>query len=437
MNSQMKQTPWQSCDCETVQLLPANAVSQTPCSRAPGGIVAANDAFAERLQLRPGRLGAAGMVLVSGFGAFSLPYIASTLLANRSVSPGVTIVDLLPYLLIIGVTVGAVFAVRRTNKARRPRLATQQIAQYRLIGLLGSGGMGEVYLAEHRLLQRPCAIKLIRPERSGDAQILARFEREVRMTARLSHWNTVEIFDYGRTDDGTFYYVMEYLPGMSLEELVQAHGPQPAERVVHLLRQACEALREAHSIGLIHRDIKPANLFAAQRGGIFDVVKLLDFGLAKPVAEVPCARLTQEGALSGTPLFMSPEQANGLDDIDGRSDIYSLGAVAYMLLTGRPPFERNCALEVLIAHARDEVTPPSELSPDVPADLERIVLRCLAKQPEDRYQDMGGLEQAFARCAAADRWTQSCAARWWEENAQGSPPSNRLEGLLGGLQQAC
>src|SRR5262245_37899763 len=203
--------------------------------------------------------------------------------------------------------------------------------------------MGEVYLAEHRMLKRPCAVKLIRPERAGNPKVLARFEREVQMTARLSHWNTVEIYDYGRTDDGTFYYVMEYLPGLSLEALLERHGLQPPERVVHLLRQVCQALREAHAVGLIHR------------------------GLVKPVAELGPARLTQEGAISGTPLFMSPEQARGVDDLGARSDISSLGAVAYALLTGRPPFERTNPLEVIFAHARDEVVPPSRQRPEVPA----------------------------------------------------------------------
>src|SRR5262249_37677439 len=192
--------------------------------------------------------------------------------------------------------------------------------QYGLVEPLGKGGMGEVYLAEHRMLKRPCAVKLIRPEQAGDPHVLARFEREVQMTARLSHWNTVEIYDYGRAEDGTFFYVMEYLPGLSLDDLLQRYGPLPAERVIHILRQACQGLREAHSIGLIHRDIKPGNIFAAQRGGLFDVVKLLDFGLVKPVAEISAARLTQEGGISGTPLFMSPEQARGLNELDGRSD---------------------------------------------------------------------------------------------------------------------
>jgi len=289
--------------------------------------------------------------------------------------------------------------------------------------------MGEVYLAEHRMLKRPCAVKLIRAEHAGDPRVLARFEREVRTTAQLSHWNTVEIFDYGRTEDGALYYVMEYLPGLNLEDLLQRHGPLPAERVIHLMRQTCHGLSEAHATGLIHRDIKPGNIFAAQRGGRYDVVKLLDFGLVKPVAEIPSARLTQEGAISGTPLFMSPEQARGLVEIDARSDIYSLGAVAYALLIGRPPFERTNPLEVMIAHAHDDVTPPSELRADVPADLERVILRCLAKMPEDRFQDTDSLEQALAECAAADQWTHSHAARWWLENEPTEEPrENRVDG---------
>jgi serine/threonine-protein kinase len=326
-------------------------------------------------------------------------------------------VGLVQHLLVMAVAaVAAVFGTHLINALRREAFEARQLGQYRLVQLLGAGGMGEVYLAEHRMLKRPCAVKLIRPEQAGDPHVLARFEREVQMTARLSHWNTIEIFDYGRTEDGTFYYVMEYLPGLSLEDLLQRHGPLPAGRVVHLLRQTCQGLREAHAIGLIHRDIKPGNVFAAQRGGLYDVAKLLDFGLVKPLAEIPSARLTHEGAISGTPLFMSPEQARGLGDLDARSDIYSLGAVAYTLLTGRPPFERTNAFEVMIAHARDDVVPPSRLQSDVPADLERVILRCLAKNPGDRFQDADCLEQALAECAASDQWTQALAARWWQEN---------------------
>ena len=200
--------------------------------------------------------------------------------------------------------------------------------------------MGEVYLAEHQLLKRPCAIKLIRPDRAGDPRALARFEREVRTTARLSHPNTVEIYDYGRTEDGTFYYVMEYLSGLSLADLVERHGPLPPGRAIYLLRQACGALAEAHAAGLVHRDLKPANIFAARRGGLHDVAKLLDFGLVLPTAE-PVAPPSSAGTatIAGSPLYMAPEQATGDARPDARSDLYGLGAVAYYLLTGRAPFE--------------------------------------------------------------------------------------------------
>jgi serine/threonine-protein kinase len=353
--------------------------------------------------------------------------IAPTLLAvgmmwvYPQVAAVTTPIDFVRNMLVLGVSgVAAIFGTHLINALRREVLEAKQLGQYRLVSLIGTGGMGEVYLAEHRMLKRPCAIKLIHPDRAGDPQVLARFEREVRMTARLSHWNTVEIFDYGRTEDGTFFYVMEYLPGLSLEDILQRHGPLPAERVIHLLRQTCQGLREAHSIGLIHRDIKPANLFAAQRGGLYDVAKVLDFGLVKAVAEIPSARLTQDGAISGTPLFMSPEQASGIGGVDARSDIYSLGAVGYMLLCGRPPFDRRSPLEVLIAHARDEVVPPSQLKSDIPADLEKVILRCLAKKREDRYQNAEALEQALAQCAAAEQWTQSRAAHWWLESTSGN-----------------
>ena len=349
--------------------------------------------------------------------------VLGMMLAYPAVAAVMTAMVFLQYVLTMAVAaVAAVFGTHLINTLRREVFEARQLGQYRLIELLGAGGMGEVYLAEHRMLKRPCAIKLIRPEQAGDPRVLARFEREVQMTARLSHWNTVEIYDYGRTEDGTFFYVMEYLPGLSLEDLLERHGPLPAERVVHLLRQTCQGLREAHAVGLIHRDIKPGNIFAAQRGGLYDVAKLLDFGLVKPVAEIASTRLTHEGGVSGTPLFMSPEQARGVGDLDARSDIYSVGAVAYTLLTGRPPFERPSPMEVLIAHARDDVAPPSKLQPDVPRDLERVILRCLAKKPEDRFPDADRLEQALAECAVAGQWTQAHAARWWQEKDQTVTP---------------
>jgi len=322
--------------------------------------------------------------------------------------------------LLVGcAAIAGVLGVDTIGTLRREAFEAKQVGQYHLRQRLGSGGMGEVYLAEHQLLKRPCVVKLIRPDKAGDPRVLARFQREVQATAQLSHWNTVEIFDYGIADDGTFYYVMEYLPGMSLGELVARYGPMPPERVIYLLRQACDALREAHAAGLVHRDIKPANIFAAQRGGVYDVVKLLDFGLVKPLAGEASPELSLEGAITGSPLYMSPEQALGDAEVDARSDIYSLGAVGYYLLTGRPPFEGDRPIKVILAHAHEEVTPPSRLRPEVPADLEQVILRALAKRPEDRYPDVVALSEALGQCEAAGRWSREEAARWWEAAARG------------------
>ncbi len=317
-------------------------------------------------------------------------------------------------MLLIGAG-ASVYGTHVINTLRTEAFEARQLGQYRLRERIGAGGMGEVFLAEHQLLKRPCALKLIRPGSASDPRAMARFEREVRATARLSHPNTVEIYDYGRTEDGTFYYVMEYLPGLSLADLVERHGPLPAERVIYLLRQACHALQEAHAAGLIHRDIKPANIFAAIRGGRHDVTKLLDFGLVQPAAEAsaPSVQLSQEGTIAGSPLYMAPEQAGGSRSPDPRSDLYSLGAVAYFLLTGRAPFQGENAIGVMIAHARDPVTPPSQVQPGIPDDLERIVLRLLAKDPADRFQDAEGLDEALGTCESALKWTPRQAALWW------------------------
>jgi serine/threonine-protein kinase len=320
-------------------------------------------------------------------------------------------------LLATGVAV-AVFGSYRFQVLQRQAFEAEQLGQYRLKQRLGAGGMGEVYLAEHLLLRRPCAIKLIRPEQAGDPTTLQRFEREVQAMATLTHWNTVEVYDYGHADDGTFYYVMQYLPGQNLEALVARHGPLPPERAIHFLRQVCGALREAHGIGLLHRDIKPSNIIACERGGVYDVAKLLDFGLVQESRlGKEAGRLTVQGAIVGSPPYMSPEQAAGKDDLDGRSDIYSLGAVAYYLLTGQPPFARDTAMQILLAHAYEPVVPPADLRPGIPADLQAVVLRCLAKAPAQRYPDVDPLEKALAACQAAGRWTDDQAAAWWKERA--------------------
>jgi len=317
------------------------------------------------------------------------------------------------HVLIMGIAaMTAIVGVHSIGALRHEAFVARQLGQYRLKKLLGSGGMGEVYLAEHQMMKRPCAVKLIRPERAGDPNVLARFEREVRATAKLSHWNSVDIYDYGRTADGTFYYVMEFLPGENLGELVEGHGPLPAARIVYLMRQVCDALAEAHSHGLVHRDIKPANIFCAYRGGIFDVAKLLDFGLAKPLAEKRDVNLTQEGSITGSPLFMSPEQATS-EDVDARSDIYSLGAVMYFMAAGRPPFQHESPLKVMIAHASEDPESPRLHNADLPHELEEVILRSLEKRPEDRFQSVAELHAALDQVALDAEWTAHDAEQWW------------------------
>jgi serine/threonine-protein kinase len=308
----------------------------------------------------------------------------------------------------------ATIGVHTINALRREAFVARQLGQYRLKRLLGSGGMGEVYLAEHQMMKRPCAVKVIRPEKAGDPHVLARFEREVRATAKLSHWNSIDIYDYGRTDDGTFYYVMEFLPGHNLGELVDMHGALPAGRIVYLMRQVCDALAEAHGQSLIHRDIKPANIFCAYRGGVYDVAKLLDFGLAKPLTTSGDAGLTHEGAITGSPLFMSPEQATGSGEADARSDIYSLGAVMYYLATGRPPFAYNQPVKVIIAHATEDPEPPRYLNADIPSELEEAIMRSLEKRPENRFQSVAELREALAATPIGTPWTANMAADWWQ-----------------------
>ena len=314
----------------------------------------------------------------------------------------------------------AIFGSYRISVLSQEAFRARKLGQYQLDRKLGSGGMGDVYLGEHTLLKRTCAIKLIRPEQAGDPTTLSRFEREVMAMATLTHWNTVEIYDYGRTDDGTFYYVMEYLPGLSLQELVEQFGPLPAGRAIHFLRQICAALREAHAIGLIHRDIKPSNVIACQRGGVFDVAKLLDFGLVQDVGGFATGsdKLTMQGAILGSPNYISPEQARGKGSIDARTDIYSLGALAYFLVTGQTPFVRDTAMELLAAHLKDDVLPPRQLRPELPQDLEEVILMCLRKSPDDRFSDAESLDLALAACDAADAWDAERAKDWWQHAAK-------------------
>ena len=288
-----------------------------------------------------------------------------------------------------------------------------QLGQYRLDEKIGEGGMGMVYRASHAMLRRPTAIKLLLPEKAGEGA-LVRFEREVQNTAKLTHPNTIAIYDFGRTPEGIFYYAMEYLDGFDLEKLVGLDGPQPAARVVHVLKQVAAALSEAHRAGLIHRDIKPANVILCDRGGLADFAKVVDFGLVKDVSRGGAADTTASGAvITGTPLYMSPESIVTPDKIDGRSDLYAVGAVAYFMLTGVPVFEAPTLLEVCARHLHGEVVPPSQRAHRaIPRALEQIVLACLEKSPDARPATADALYEAL-HAADGDPWTQRHATEWW------------------------
>jgi serine/threonine-protein kinase len=243
----------------------------------------------------------------------------------------------------------------------------------------------------------------------------------------LSHPSTIEIFDYGHTEDGTFYYVMEYLPGLTVSDLVRKSGPLPPGRAVFLMRQVCGALAEAHRLGLVHRDLKPANILVAILGGKCDVAKVLDFGLVKLTADPNAPQLTADYTVSGTPQYMSPEQATAVKEVDGRTDLYSLGAILYFMLTGRPPFEGTSPTELMIAHARDPVVPPSEHRADLPSDLEAVIMRCLAKKPDERYPDARALGAALAGCACASDWNDDKADQWWVDQARSQIEASSLQ----------
>jgi eukaryotic-like serine/threonine-protein kinase len=290
----------------------------------------------------------------------------------------------------------------------------RRLGQYTLEEKIGAGGMGVVYRASHAMLRRPTAIKLLPPERAGEAN-LARFEREVQLTAQLSHPNTVAIYDYGRTPEGVFYYAMEYLDGVNLEELVRLHGPVPAGRTIAILEQVCGALAEAHDRGLVHRDIKPANIILTERGGEPDVAKVVDFGLVKPLAP-NSLQVTMMGSsvLTGTPLYMSPEAMTSPDAGDPRSDLYAVGAVGYFLLTGHPVFEGSSVAEIIGHHLHTEPAPPSRRTPNpIPAELDALILKCLRKRADDRPRDARTLRADLRRCRAAQPWTAADATAWW------------------------
>ena len=324
-----------------------------------------------------------------------------------------------PYLLVVVMAyVGARVVYALGTEVSRAR----ELGSYRLVERLGQGGMGEVWRAKHSLLARPAAIKLISPSliaggiSAGSAEIRRRFEREAQVIARLRSPHTVTLFDFGVAPDGAFYYVMELLEGMDTEALVRRHGPIPADRAIHVLRQMCHSLSEAESCGLVHRDIKPANVFLCRYGEEYDFVKVLDFGIAKVVHETPEAGMTvtRDLVVRGTPAFIAPEQALGGSAVDARADIYATGCVAYWLLTGQLVFTAETPIGLLMHHA---TTKPASLSTmtelPIPIALEEIVMSCLAKDPAERPQSARELSRRLAEVDGSSAWTQDRAQAWW------------------------
>ncbi len=323
----------------------------------------------------------------------------------------------------VAIFVFTMIVSRMRRTARQAVLKAKRLGQYRLEEKIGAGGMGVVYRGHHDMLRRPTAIKLLDVEKTTP-ETIARFEREVQLTSQLCHPNTIAVYDYGRTPEGVFYYAMEYLDGINLEELIREYGPLPEGRVIFLLRQVCGSLAEAHGIGLIHRDIKPANMIVSQRGGMADVVKLLDFGLVKAIDSEKQVALTAAEALTGTPLYLSPEAIESPDRVDARSDLYAVGAVGYYLLTGTPVFEGSSVVEICMQQVKTAPVPPSERrGKPVAEDLQTVLLTCLEKDPHKRPQTARELLSLLQNCVNAGDWSEDDAVQWWETQYQGKTRS--------------
>jgi serine/threonine protein kinase len=304
-------------------------------------------------------------------------------------------------------------AARQQRRVEDAKEAIRQLGQYTLEEKIGSGGMGSVYRARHAFLRRPTAVKMLNAD-DVSADSLARFEREVQLTSQLCHPNTIAVYDYGKTADGTFFYAMEYLEGIDLEDLVQQGGPLPEGRVVPILRQICGSLAEAHAVGLIHRDIKPANVFLTCRAGLPDFVKVLDFGLVKAVSADRAAKLTQANVTVGTPQYLSPEAVEHPENITPQADVYAIGAVAYFLVTGTTVFGGNSVWDICMKQARAIPDPPSaRLGRPMSAGLESLILRCLAKKPEDRPPGAQALAEELEHLGPLQGWTSADANTWW------------------------
>jgi eukaryotic-like serine/threonine-protein kinase len=318
-------------------------------------------------------------------------------------------------LLATSAALAFVFALS-TARLRREVGAARQLGQYTLEELIGEGGMGKVYKAKHALLRRPTAIKVL-DSAPADRAAIARFQREVQVASSLTHPNTVEIYDYGRTEDDVFFFAMEYLPGVTLEALVRSEGRICPARVLHILRQMLGSLAEAHSLGLVHRDIKPANVILCQRGGLSDFVKVVDFGLAMDPSFNLAPQITQAGLISGTPLYIAPECLDDPAKVSPRSDLYAVGAVAFYLLTGRDLFVAANPMEIFRCVTSDKRPRPSDCVPKgIPSELDELVFRCVAKEPRERPESARDMLTAVASIAANHVWSEEDADRWWGEH---------------------
>jgi hypothetical protein len=304
-------------------------------------------------------------------------------------------------------------ANRLQDSGRKAAMKAKQLGQYALDEKIGAGAFGTVYRGHHALMRRPVAVKLLDAAQSNETSI-ARFEREVQLTCQLTHPNTIVLYDYGRTPEGLFYYAMEFLDGLSLDALVNKYGRLPEGRVIHLLRQICASLAEAHGRGLVHRDIKPHNIFLTRRGGIPDFIKVLDFGLVKARNLEGQIELTGANMTPGTPLYMSPEAVESPETVDARSDLYSVGAVGYYLVTGETVFFGSTIGEILMQQVKAQPDKPSaRLRKPLSSDFEDLLMRCLAKKPADRPANALELEAALGRCSAAAQWDRGQAEDWW------------------------
>ncbi|MGE5487509.1 MAG: serine/threonine-protein kinase [bacterium] len=370
--------------------------------------------------------------LLTGLAAASmgpLAYLATRFLTDNPPLPGnrLAVWSIVPFLMA-----GCAALINwRLYRAEADPGEAREMGSYQLLSLVGRGGMGEVWRARHRMLALNAAVKLIRAEvlqahTGREAEIMRRrFEREARAIAALRSPHTVALYDYGVAEDGSFYYAMEFLDGLSLEHLVSRFGPQPPARVIHILLQACDSIGEAHQLGLVHRDLKPTNIFVCRLGLNVDFVKVLDFGLVKTILPGE-TRMTLDGFTAGTPAYMAPEIATGSAGIDGRADLYSLGCVAYWLLTGRLVFEEPSPVAMALAHVQNQLVPPSERTElQIPPCLERAVMACLEKRPEDRPRSAIELAAMLRLCADnTGHWSAADAERWWQLNLPSGAPGS-------------